>query len=126
MTTRHSTRNRTAPRRFQDERFLKGSNNGYTVGRRIDTGASIEDEHEHEHEHEHEPAQEQVSLHTAIELLEAVLVLEKQCAAEQAEEADDEEQAESSEEESGEDSDYEEDEEDEEDDDISDYEEDDE
>lgn len=42
FNSHYNTRSRTAPRRFQDETFLPGSNNGYTAGRAIDTGDYID------------------------------------------------------------------------------------
>lgn len=36
-TTRRSTRTRNPPKRFEEEVFLPGSNNGYTAGREIDS-----------------------------------------------------------------------------------------
>ena len=39
---KRSTRKTRKPRRFADEKFLPGSNNGYTAGRRIDPGFGID------------------------------------------------------------------------------------
>ena len=39
---KRSTRNTRKPRRFADEKFLPGTNNGYTAGRRIDPGFGID------------------------------------------------------------------------------------
>ena len=46
MSIRTSTRIRKQPVRFQDETFLQGANNKYTVGRTVDAGHSVEDDRE--------------------------------------------------------------------------------
>lgn len=47
---RRSTRTRAPPKRFEDEVFLPGSNNGYTAGREIDSYDKDYDGHENEME----------------------------------------------------------------------------
>lgn len=42
MTTRTSSRKKSVPQRFEDETFLPGANNKYTVDRAIDVGQSTE------------------------------------------------------------------------------------
>ena len=41
MPTRTSTRARNAPKRFEEEVFVAGANNKYTVGRVVDAGQGV-------------------------------------------------------------------------------------